>query len=124
MLRRRRNIASLSVGVAAIVILTTFLSVTAISNRKEADQRRANTEDLVSFMLGKLENLSPVAGLDVLDEDQGEMIRIAEQWDFQSLDDEALLQKALEWREEGIAARDMQDNQAAMTAFSRSLAAL
>jgi len=124
MVRRRRNMVSLTSGVAAVVILTTFLSMTAINNRKEANQRRANTEDLVSFMLGNLEDLSPVDGLDVIDSDQDEMIRTTEQWAFQNLDDEVLLQKALEWREEGIAARDREDGQAAMTAFKRSLAAL
>ncbi|MDX2428115.1 MAG: toll/interleukin-1 receptor domain-containing protein [Xanthomonadales bacterium] len=122
--RRRRKLTTVAVGVSAVVLLTTFLSVTAINNRKESDQRRANTEDLVSFMLGKLEDLSPVAGLDVLDEDQQEMVRVAEQWGFQELDDEVLLQKALEWREEGMTARYARDNEAAMTAFSRSLAAL
>ena len=80
--------------------------------------------DLVSFMLGKLEHLSPVAGLDVLDEDQQEMVRVAEQWGFQDLDDKSLLEKSLQWREEGITARYARDNEAAMTAFSRSLAAL
>ena len=124
MLRRRRSLVSVTVGVTAVVLLTTFLSFTAISNRKTADQRRANTVDLVSFMLGNLEDLSPVTGLDVLDEDQDEMIRIAEQWGFQKLDDEELLRKALEWREEGIAARNRQGDQSAMAAFKRSLAAL
>lgn len=124
MLRRRRRLTTMAAGVSAIVILTTFLSLTAISNRKEADQRRANTEDLVSFMLGKLEDLSPVAGLDVLDDDQVEMIRLSEQFGFQKLDDGILLDKALEWREEGITARYKRDNEAAMTAFNRSLAAL
>ncbi len=124
MLRRRRNIISISTGAAVVLLLTTFLSVSAISNRKVADQRRANTEDLVSFMLGKLEDLSPVTGLDVLDEDQNGAFSSVEQLAFQNLDDEALLHKALEWREEGITARDSQDDQTAMTAFSRSLAAL
>lgn len=124
MRRRRQNMISVTIGVTAVVLLTTILSLTAISNRKTADQRRANTVDLVSFMLGNLENLSPVAGLDVLDEDQDEMIRIADQWGFQKLDDEALLLQALEWREEGIAARNRRGDQSAMEAFKRSLAAL
>ena len=124
MLRRRRKLTSVAVVVSAVVVLTTFLSVTAINNRKEADQRRANTEELVSFMLGKLEDLSPVAGLDVLDADQDEMVHVAEKWGFQDLDDKVILQKALEWREEGITARNSQDNETAMTAFKRSLAAL
>ena len=124
MLRRRRNRISVTAGITAVVLLTTFLSLTAISNRKTADQRRANTVDLVSFMLGDLESLSPVAGLDILDEDQEEMIQMAAQWGFDELDDEALLAKALEWREEGIAARNQPGNQGALPLFKRSLAAL
>lgn len=122
--RRRRNGILSGVTIAGVVLLTTILSVTAISNRKVAEQRRANTEELISFMLGKLEDLSPVSGLDVLDEDQQEMIRLAEQLGFHTLDDAALLRKALAWREDGMAARDRGDNRIAMTVFGNSLAAL
>ena len=124
MRRRRRNGALIGTTAAAIVLLTTFLSVTAISNRMMSEQRRANTEELVAFMLGTLEDLSPVSGLDVLDEDQQEMIRLAEQLGFHTFEDAELLQEALAWREEGMVARDRGESQAAMTAFSRSLAAL
>ena len=124
MQRRRRTWILSSVTVASVVLLTTILSVTAISNRKAAEQRRANTEELLSYMLGDLENLNPVSGLDVLDDDQLEMTRFAEQENFSSLDDTTLLQKALDWRQEGIAARDRGNHQAAMSAFSRSRAAL
>jgi len=122
--RRRRNGILSGVTIAAIVLLTTILSVTAISNRKMAEQRRANTEELVGFMLGTVEDLSPVSGLDVLDEDQHEMVRLAEQLEFHTLADAALLRKALRWREDGMSARDRGDGQSAMTAFSSSLAAL
>lgn len=124
MLRRRRNVISVTAGVAAVVLLTTFLSLSTLNQQKLAENRRANTEDLVSFMLGKLDYLSPVAGLDVLDEDQEEMIRIAKQWGFDDMDAPVLFQNALQWREEGITARSKEDSQAAMEAFSRSLAAL
>lgn len=124
MQRRRRTWALSSVTVAAVVLLTTILSVSAISNRKAAEQRRANTEELLSYMLGTLEELNPVAGLDVFDGDQLEIARLAERENFGSLDDMALLQKALDWRQGGLAARDRGDSQAAMATFSRSLAAL
>jgi hypothetical protein len=124
MLRRRRTIISVTTGVAAVVLLTTFLSFSTLNQQKLAENRRANTEDLVSFMLGKLDYLSPVAGLDVLDEDQGEMIRIAKQWGFEDMDAPVLLENALQWREEGMTARSKKDSQGAMEAFSRSLAAL
>jgi hypothetical protein len=124
MQRRRRNWIVSSVTVAAVVLLTTILSVSAISNRKAAEQRRANTEELLSYMLGTLEELNPVSGLDMLDDDQLEMVRLAEQEQFSNLDDTVLLQKAIDWRQEGMEARDRGDSQGAMSAFSRSLAAL
>ncbi len=124
MQRRRRNWIVSSVTVASVVLLTTILSVSTITSHKAAQQRRANTEELLSYMLGTLEELNPVSGLDLLDDDQLEMVRLAEQEQFSSLDDTALLQKALDWRQEGMAARDRGDSQGAMTAFSRSLAAL
>lgn len=122
--RRRRNGILSGATLAAIVLLTTILSVTAISNRKMAEQRRASTEELVSFMLGTVENLSPVSGLDVLDEDQHEMVRLAKQFEFHTLDDAALLRKALTWREDGKLANSRGDSQSAMAAFTSSLAAL
>ncbi len=124
MQRRRRNWILSSATVAAVVLLTTILSVSAIINRKMAEQRRANTEELLSYMLGTLEELNPVSGLDVLDDDQLEITRLAEQEDFDGLDDAALLQTALDWRQEGMAARDRGDSLTAMATFSRSLAAL
>jgi hypothetical protein len=124
MQRRRRKWVLSSVTVAAVVLLTTILSITAISSRKAAEQRRANTEELLGYMLGSLENLHPVSGLDVLDDDQLEMIQLAEQEGFPSMSEELLLEKALDWRQAGMAARDSGDSKGAMSAFSRSLAAL
>ncbi len=124
MQRRRRNWILSSMTIVAVVLLTTILSVSTISNRRAAEQRRASTEELLSYMLGTLEELNPVSGLDALDSDQLEMIRLAEQEKFSNLDDTALLQKALEWRQEGMAMRNRGDSSAAMATFSRSLAAL
>jgi len=124
MQRRRLNWIVSSTTVAAVVLLTTILSVSTISNRKAAEQRRANTEELLSYMLGTLEELNPVSGLDVLDDNQIEMSRLAEQDKFSSLDDTELRQKALDWRQEGIVERDRGDSTAGMATFTRSLAAL
>jgi hypothetical protein len=49
MLRRRRTIISVTTGVAAVVLLTTFLSFSTLNQQKLAENRRANTEDLVSL---------------------------------------------------------------------------
>lgn len=122
--RHRRNWILSSVTVAAVVLLTMILAVSAIINRKSAEQRRANTEELLGYMLGNLENLNPVSGLDVLDPDQLEMVHLAEQEGFPSMSNEVLLKKALEWRQTGVVARDSGDSNGAMSAFSRSLAAL
>jgi tetratricopeptide (TPR) repeat protein len=124
MQRRRRNRIITAAVTVAIVVLTSTLAITAITQRKAAEQRRASTEELLSYMLGTVENLNPVSGLDVLDEDQSPMVKLAVQEGFRSMADADLLQRALDWREQGMAARDGGDGVAAMAAFQRSLAAL
>lgn len=122
--RRRRNRILYAVTVATVVLLTTILSVTTVTNRKMAKQRLANAEELVGFMLGTLEEISPVSGLDVLDEDQAETIRLTEQLGLDSLSDTELLEQALDWRREGKESWGAGEDELAASVFTNSLAAL
>lgn len=66
--RRVRRAFSVAAGATAMLILTSYLAVTAIVAQKDAEHRRDQAEGLISFMLGDLrERLQPVGRLDVLD---------------------------------------------------------
>ncbi len=60
---RRLGIVAMIVGALAFVA-----GVVAVRKSREADRRRAQAEDLISFMLGDLQDkLTPIGRLDVLD---------------------------------------------------------
>ena len=122
--RRRHNHALIFISSLTIIILTTILALTAVSNRIAVGQARANTEELLSYMLGTLENINPVSGLDVLDADQSAINTVIEQQNFAVLENATLLAKALVIRKEGIEARQRADRQETIRLFTESLAAL
>lgn len=124
MQRRRRNWVLISISLLSIIILTTVLALTAISNRNAAGQIRASTEELLGYMLGTLENLNPVSGLDVLDADQSATNSVIEQRNFAALEDSMLLERALSLRKEGHEALSRFDSVEARRLYSESLAGL
>jgi tetratricopeptide (TPR) repeat protein len=67
--RRQRRMAIITGVSLAGVSVTTALAVTAYFARNEAEQRREQAEDLLSFMVGDLrERLTPIGRLDVLED--------------------------------------------------------
>ena len=67
----RRRVRRLALAVVAIVLVTAGVKYTVDlrTARREAEQRRGQAEELITFMLGDLrERLTPVGRLDVLDE--------------------------------------------------------
>jgi tetratricopeptide (TPR) repeat protein len=124
MQRRRRKQLLSTAAALAILAVTSILTVTAITSRKAAEQRRANTEELLSYMFGKLESLSPVSGLDFLDDSQQEVISLAKLHGFSEMPDTELMEKARAWRKDGQSYRDKSDRALAMQEFQKSRVAL
>lgn len=124
MQRLRRSRFMLAMISSIIILVTTVLSVTTFTTRKSAQQRRANTEELLSYMFGRLESLSPVSGLDIIDEGQQEVSDLASQHSFEQLTETEVMEKAQNWRQEGLSFRDLSDTDKAMQAFKNSHAAL
>ena len=81
--------------------LVAWLVYTEASTRQAAQAQRANTEDLLSFMLGDLQRLDPIAGLEDFSYEDMEHALYADRLSFSDLDSEALMSRAIEWREAG-----------------------
>ena len=66
--RRARRLGWLALGATAGMLIMTVLTIMAVRARNDAQQRRAQAEDLVEFMLGDLRmKLEPVGRLELLD---------------------------------------------------------
>ena len=63
-----RQALGIAAGATAMLVVTSFLAVTAYRAQQDAERKRDQAENLISFMLGDLrEKLQPVGRLDVLD---------------------------------------------------------
>lgn len=66
--RRARRMAAIAAASVAGMAVMAVLTVMAVQSRNEAQNQRAQAEDLIEFMLGDLrKKLDPVGRLDVLD---------------------------------------------------------
>lgn len=69
LIRRQRRMAAIAGVTTVAFAVTAVLAINAVIARNEADQRREQAEDLLSFMVGDLyEQLEPMGRLDVLDD--------------------------------------------------------
>jgi tetratricopeptide (TPR) repeat protein len=65
--RRNRRLALLATAALVVMAITTTLAITAVIARHDAERRQKQAEDLVSFMLGDLnDKLREVQRLDIL----------------------------------------------------------
>jgi tetratricopeptide (TPR) repeat protein len=100
--RRVRQALGLAAGATAMLILTAYLAFTAMAARQDAEARRDQAEDLVSFMLGDLrERLQPVGRLDAMDGVGEKVLEYFSRLDEQDLTSEALLTRATALRQIG-----------------------
>ena len=66
--RRARRMAAIAAASVAGMAMMAVLTIMAVQSRNEAQNQRAQAEDLIEFMLGDLrKKLDPVGRLDVLD---------------------------------------------------------
>lgn len=71
--RRQVQYATVSAGALLVASITTFLAIRANIAQQEAEFRREQADDLISFMVGDLrDKLEPIGRVDVLD-DVGDM---------------------------------------------------
>jgi hypothetical protein len=119
---RRRIVQGLALLILAAVIASLGWKVE--TERQEARLQRSNTEELLQYMLGELDELAPIVGLEQMDPDDDRQAQIAVELGLARFDDEALLGKSNEWRRQGLDLQWAGDLAGAMSAFTRSRAAL
>jgi len=119
---RRRLLNTAVAAVLAVVIAWLFHS--AQSSREAVRLQRAGTEEMLSFMLGELDRLDPIRGLESISEDDEAHTQLSQRLGLDDLDNEVLLERALKWRELGQELSWEGDSAAAESAFADSRAAL
>lgn len=121
--RLRRRLLNTAVAVTLAVVIA-WLFHTAQSSREAVRLQRAGTEELLSFMLGELDRLDPIQGLEKVSTDDEAHALATERLGFETLDNDALLERALKWRERGQELSWEGDTEGARSAFEDSRAAL
>lgn len=98
---QRRMQQRLSWGSATVVLVLVlgWLLYSQAASREAAKVQRANTEDLLSYMLGDLERLDPIAGVESVTVDHRDYGQRARTLGLQSMDSDSLFEKAMAWRE-------------------------
>jgi len=124
MQRRRARWLLAGLSGVLLVALTLTLAWSAISSKKDSRLRRANTEELLSYMLGNLKTLDPIVGLEVVDRNDAQVLAYMQSLGLAALDDQALGAVALTWREEGMDQHGRGELLLALQSFQKSRAAV
>lgn len=122
MQRRRRNWTIAAIAAIAMLFLTGTLVLTALTSQKAARMQRANTEELLSYMLGNLKRLDPIVGLEVLDREDAEHREFVRMLGLDRMDNEQLIGKGMELRDLGLDDHDRGQLDEALDHFSQSRA--
>lgn len=121
--RATRNLLVYLLLSLAVVSMLGWLIWSEAKTRATAQAQRANTEDLLGFMLGDLKRLEPIEGLETVPADDRMQQHFREQYAFAQLDAPALMEAGMKWREEGIESKKQIDLGVTMELFQRSRAA-
>jgi len=123
MQRRRRNWALATTSAVATLLITGSLVFTTVTSQKAVRLQRTNTEELLSYMLGNLKRLDPIVGLEVIDQENAQIVEYLRTLGFDEMTNEQLVDKGMEWRDEGLASHERGKLDQAMEQFERSRAA-
>jgi len=121
--RRQKNWIVAAISAAIVLSVTVVLAITAISSKKTAQLQRANTEELLSYMLGNLKRLDPIVGLEVVDQSDEQLLGYIESLEFYKLENDQLVEWGLQWRDQGMSDHEHGRLDVAMESFERSRAA-
>jgi tetratricopeptide (TPR) repeat protein len=120
--RRQRRLVGLAAGSLGIASITIVLAIYAWIARGEAQERRAQAEDLIEFMLGDLrEQLNEIGRLDVFESVGGKALEYFTQQDPDQESEHSLAQRARNLRQIGEVRMEQGNLEAAMEAFNQSL---
>ena len=99
--RQRRNRLITAASAVAVLLITGTLTYTMLTSQKQARQQRASTEELLGYMLGNLTRLDPIVGLEVIDQEDEQIKQYVRILGFDAMTDDQLIEKGMEWREQG-----------------------
>jgi serine/threonine-protein kinase len=126
----KRRLRVLTIGALVLIALVAGLKymtdlrrerTIAVAARAEADRRRAQAEDLISFMLGDLrDKLAPVGRLDVLDAVGDKALEYFDSLSKDEVTDEEILRRSKALAQIGDVRMAQGDLTAAMEAFRES----
>lgn len=121
--RQRRNRLIAVASAVAVLLITGTLTFTTLTSQKQARQQRASTEELLGYMLGNLTRLDPIVGLEVVDQEDEQTREYLSTLGFDAMTDDQLIEKGMEWREQGQDDQNRGNTGEAMEHFERSRAA-
>ncbi|HKX54816.1 MAG TPA: hypothetical protein VJN01_01890, partial [Xanthomonadales bacterium] len=121
--RTARNRLLYSLLTLAVVAVLGWLTWSEARTRATAQAQRANTEELLGFMLGDLKRLAPIEGLETVPADDLMQQHFRDEFNFAQMDNQALMEAGLQWRQEGIESKKQIDLNVTMELFQRSRAA-
>ncbi len=121
--RRQRAMTFVTAGAICGMLVMSYLAWSAIDSRRQAEVRRAESEDLVAFMLGDLrQKLEPVGRLDVLGAVGGKVLAHYAKEPASSLSNNNLQQQAKALALLGDIERQRGDDKAALAAVEQASA--
>ena len=123
MQRRRRNWILATTSAVAVLLITGTLIFTTLSSQKAVRLQRTNTEELLSYMLGNLKRLDPIVGLEVIDQKDEQILEYLRTLGFDGMENDQLVDKGMEWREQGQEDFERGQLDEAMESFQQSRAA-
>ncbi len=121
--RQRRNRLITAAAVIVVLLTTGTLTFTTLTSQKQVRQQRASTEELLGYMLGNLTRLDPIVGLEVIDQEDEQSQDYISTLGFDAMTDDQLIEKGMEWREQGQDDQNRGNTREAMEYFQRSRAA-
>jgi tetratricopeptide (TPR) repeat protein len=119
--RRQRRMIGLTAASTAAAGIMAFLALNATSARYEAEQRRLQSEDLLSFMIGDLrESLTPLGRLDLLESVSERAMNYFNTVDLDRLSDDELLVQTTVITQLGQVRFEQLEYESALQAFNEA----
>jgi len=120
--RRHRRLLAITAGSVLVMFVTVTLAILAILAQTEAEQRRAQAEDLIGFMLGDLRTrLHEIGRLDIFTSVGNKAMDYFAALGDEDVSDSMLAQRAKALRQIGNVQMDQGQLSAALGAFRESL---
>jgi tetratricopeptide (TPR) repeat protein len=120
--RRMRRAATLAAVAIVVMTVTTGLAISAFISRHAAERRQKEAEDLVSFMLGDLnDKLAQVSRLDIMEAVDDQAMNYFQAQPIDEMSDRALEQRASALEKIGSVRLDQGQLAAAMTSYQAAL---